>query len=399
MNISIINNLLQSCCDWAGGNFLFGILIFTAITKVLLLPVSLWCQYNGLIMVRLMPEINRIKREYVGDFDMIAAEQRKLFKREHYQPLSSFLPLAAQIFLLLTLFAAIDHVLKDSSGAFAGKIPVRDGGLAWIMPGVAGVAAMIFGWSQNYQNPLQREQSATQQLITNLCTIGISLSLGFFVQAGVSFYWTMSNLLSIPIQLVCNLILVPSKYVDYYKLRKSQMLMKKLADEKNKITPEMRKREKADYKKFFSVANKHLVFYSEGSGFFKYFEQLINYLLEKSNVIIHYVTSDPNDQIFEKAKTQPRLRPYYIGNVKLITLFMKMDADIVVMTTPDLGNFHLKRSLIRKDIEYIYIEHAISSTHLTVREHAYDNFDTFFCTCQNQMDELRAMEKLYKTKE
>ena len=124
MNIGLINSLLESCCNWAGGNFLFGILIFTAITKVLLLPVSVWCQYNGLIMVRLMPEINRIKREYVGDFDMIAEEQRKLFKREHYQPLSSFLPLAALIFLLLTLFAAIDHVLKGSQGAFAGRIPV-----------------------------------------------------------------------------------------------------------------------------------------------------------------------------------------------------------------------------------------------------------------------------------
>ena len=30
------------------------------------------------------------------------------------------------------------------------------------------------------------------------------------------------------------------------------------------------KREKADYKRFFSIVNKHLVFYSEGSGFYKY---------------------------------------------------------------------------------------------------------------------------------
>ncbi len=76
-----------------------------------------------------------------------------------------------------------------------------------------------------------------------------------------------------------------------------------------------------------------------------------------SNVIIHYVTSDPKDQIFELAKERPRLRPYYIGENRSITLFMKLDVDIMVMTVPDLENFHHKRSYVRKDIEYIYMFH------------------------------------------
>lgn len=55
---------------------------------------------------------------------------------------------------------------------------------------------------------------------------------------------------------------------------------------------------------------------------------------------------------------------------------MKMDADIVVMTTPDLDNFYLKRSYLRKDIEYIYMFHGIGSTNMVVRKGAYDHFDT-----------------------
>ena len=45
----------------------------------------------------------------------------------------------------------------------------------------------------------------------------------------------------------------------------------------------------------------------------------------------------------------------------MIVLMMKMEADIVVMTTPDLESFHIKRSLVRKDIEYIYVPHDVNS--------------------------------------
>ena len=33
--------------------------------------------------------------------------------------------------------------------------------------------------------------------------------------------------------------------------------------------------DRAFYKRFFSIANKHLVFYSEKSGFYKYFKEVL----------------------------------------------------------------------------------------------------------------------------
>ena len=122
-------------------------------------------------------------------------------------------------------------------------------------------------------------------------------------------------------------------------------------------------------------------------------------LLKRSNLVIHYVTNDPKDQIFKISETEPRIKPYYIGPMKIIPLMMKMDADMVVMTTPDLDRFQIKRSYVRKDIEYVYVFHGVASTHLVVREHAYDNFDTVLCVGQHQIDELRAAERYYSTKE
>ena len=118
-------------------------------------------------------------------------------------------------------------------------------------------------------------------------------------------------------------------------------------------------------------------------------------MLKNTNIIIHYITGDPDDMIFELARNQERIHPYYIGEKRLITLMMKMDADIVVMTMPDLENYHIKRSYVRKDIEYIYIPHGMDSLNLTMRTGSMDHYDTVFCVGRHQKDEIRETEKVY----
>ena len=78
---------------------------------------------------------------------------------------------------------------------------------------------------------------------------------------GVGLYWACSNLFSILVQVACNWNMRPSKYVDYEALRKVQAELKKFEEDlkkKSVVSPEDRKREKVDYKRFFKVANKHL---------------------------------------------------------------------------------------------------------------------------------------------
>ena len=125
--------------------------------------------------------------------------------------------------------------------------------------------------------------------------------------------------------------------------------------------------------------NKHIVFYSESGGFYKYYRGIIAYLLDNTNIVIHYITSDPEDKIFQLEKEKDHLRAYYIGERRLITMMMKMDADMVVMTMPDLNCFHIKRSYVRDDIEYIYIPHGMDSLNLTMRTGSMNHYDTVFC--------------------
>ncbi len=95
------------------------------------------------------------------------------------------------------------------------------------------------------------------------------------------------------------------------------------------------------------------------------------------------------------AERNSKLRAYYIGENRLITLMMRLDADIVVMTMPDLETYHIKRSLVRKDIEYIFVQHDMNSHAFLMRKGCVDHFDTVFCTGPHQLDEILETEKLY----
>ena len=388
------------------GNYGLAVIVFTLLTKLVLLPVSLWVHANGIKMVRLEPAVNRLKVKYFGDPDKVAEEQALLYKKAHYSPFATVIPVAVQVLLLIGLVQIIYHPdvylrRPDLNTAFLGfdlsATPLAAGGIHLLLPLLAGLAALVLSLCQNKINPLQKSQGKAARLSSMAVSVGISLVLGFTVPAGVGFYWIWSNLFTILQQLLLNKLRPPEREIDWAELEESR---KELAaytrtGSDTVRSREEKRREKADYKRFFSVGNKHLVFYSEGSGFYKYFEKIILWLLENSKLTIHYVTSDPNDQVFALAKENPRLVPYYIGPKKLITLFMKLEADVVVMTMSDLGNYQYKRSYYSKNIKYVYVFHYPLSTHMVLHTGALRHYDAILCVGDFQFEEIRQTEKLF----
>ena len=299
---------------------------------------------------------------------------------------------------------SINSLKMEILGINLGWIPAVEKGLLYAVPIIAGFSAWLLSFAQNNINVLQSEQGKVNKYFTMALSVGLSLYLGLFVPVGVALYWICSNTMAMIKMFILNKLIDPKKSVDYDSLIASKKELQELQNlEIKDITSKSDqniKRERQDYKRFFSIANKHLVFYSEGSGYYKYFKNVINELLSRSNIVIHYVTNDPNDQVFKIAVNEPRIKPYYIGMKRLITLMMKMDAELVVMTTPDLNNYHIKRSYIEKDIEYIYIPHSPGGSYSkTLRKGALDHFDTIFLTGPQAKREIRALEQVYKQPE
>lgn len=384
-------------------NYGVAILLFTLLSKVILLPVSIWVQKNSIKMVKMQPDLNFITANHYGDKDAIAEEQSKLYKKEKYNPLASTIPMILQIVLLMGVIEAIKAGMQDPSidmhffGVDLSLVPSENGfSLLW-SPLVAGASAWIMCVAQDASNVLQSEQSKKSQYGMMAFSVGLSLFLGYFVSVGVALYWVASNLFAVVQLYFLNWLISPKKYIDYKRLEESKQKLaeiESIGSGSTKRSKDIIKREKEDYKRFFSIVNKKLVFYSESNGFYKYYQGIIEYLLNHTNITIHYITSDPGDNIFEMAKTNSQIRPYYIGEKKLITLMMKMDADMVVMTMPDLENFHIKRSYVRKDIEYVYIPHGMDSLNLTMREASMDHFDTIFCVGKHQVQEIEETEQV-----
>ena len=388
-------------------NYGLAIILFTILSKIALLPISVWLQKNSIKMVKMQPEINFLKVQHFGDPDAIAEGQSAIFKREKYHPLASVIPLIIQLILLMGLIEAIKSGMADKSvdmhflGVDLSLVPSEKKGWLILSPILAGLSAWLMCAAQNAANVLQVEQSNWNKYGMLALSVALSLYLGWFVPVGVALYWIASNLLAIVQLYALNAAINPRDYVDYEALEKSKeelAALQNLGGGKKKLFGDAEtKRERADYKRFFSVVNKHLVFYSESSGFYKYFKSTIEYILDNTNIAVHYITSDPNDIVFEISKERPQLKPYYIGEKKLITLMMKMDADVVIMTMPDLENFHIKRSYVRKDIEYIYVQHGVGSTNSLLRKGAQDHYDTVFCASSSQKREIIQMEELDNT--
>lgn len=477
--MSFINTFIGTPLGWLMwlcyrlvGSYGIAILLFTLLSKVILLPLSVVVQKNSIKMIRLQPEINRITVKHFGDKDAITDGTIELYKREKYSPMLGMVPMLIQIILVLGLInviynpmqhllhidPAVCQVFVDATASMRGVTELGSGaqlqvmeamrnpdyygafmGLAGELPGVdiAGIieqakavdmgfwginlasvpklinldllglvplfsclSTFLLCWAQNRDNVLQKEQSFLSRWGVALFTVAFSTYFTFLVPAGVGVYWIASNLFALLNLYLMNFLYRPAKYIDYEALEESKaelaVLKEREARQKKKLEP-YKKKEKEDYRRFLKDGEpKTLVFYSEGSGFYKYFKGMIEYVLKHSDVTIHYITSDPEDPVFTMG--EPRIVGYYIGNMKLITLMMKLDADMVVMTMPDLETYHIKRSLVRKDVEYIYTDHGVSSDNMTLRPHALDHFDTLFCVGPHQLEEARAAEEVYHLK-
>jgi len=136
-------------------------------------------------------------------------------------------------------------------------------------------------------------------------------------------------------------------------------------------------------------ASKAIVFYAEHEGYYAYFEGLIEELVGKHNRTLCYVTSDLCDPILHQPEA--RIKAFYLN--KLLPLFMAhVNCSAFVMTLTDLNQSRLKRSL--NPVHYVYVFHALVSTHMIYRYGAFDHYNSILCSGPHHVEEVRRHEQL-----
>lgn len=375
--------LFNSCLSLVGNDYL-AVIVFTLLSKIIIMPITIIVHLNSIKMVKMYPSLNRIKANYYGDKDTISEKQYELYQESKYHPLLDIIPTILQLVILLGV---------------AKGFPQNDTKSTILLSILAALSSFIMCAAQNKSNVLQSEQSNFNKVSVLLFSVGLSLFLGLTSTRLIVFYWIISNILSTIIMYILNFIINPKKYINYDELEKSKKELEDVkkynASNKKIRSKELIERENKDYKRFLKYQSKQIVFYSEKNGFYKYYKDTIELILKKTDIIIHYISSDPNDEIFKF--TSDNFQTYYIDE-KLMVLMMKMDADVVVMTTPDLQNYYLKRSIVRDDIEYVYMDHGFSSMNLTYHHNALAFYDTIFVQNESIYNELIKQEEKYEFK-
>ncbi len=141
---------------------------------------------------------------------------------------------------------------------------------------------------------------------------------------------------------------------------------------------------------------RRIVFYAESPSSYRPYEELIKHLTMDLDISICYLTSSSIDPILDT--NNRNISSLYIGKGFIRTLvFMTLKAKLMIMTTPDLENLHIKRSRTHS-VHYLYIFHSIVSTQMNYREKAFDHFDTIFCVGEHHVKELEMSEQIFKTK-
>ena len=166
-----------------------------------------------------------------------------------------------------------------------------------------------------------------------------------------------------------------------------------------RITKSIFGKEDNDIEKFneLDLDERSIVFYSESSVIlYPYVEEIIRELQNRDQKVC-YLTSSKDDPILKNKNKN--IRVFYIGDseIEKMNFFLRLKAKMLIMTMPDLGSYHIKRSK-EFPVHYIYTFHSMNSTHMQFQKGAFDEFDSIFCVGQYQIQELRATEKLYNLK-
>lgn len=148
--------------------------------------------------------------------------------------------------------------------------------------------------------------------------------------------------------------------------------------------------------RFFKLPKeqKEIVFYAEHGGYYPSFEGILKELDIQSDKQVCYITSDINDPILKNDNYNnnccSKINSFYIK--KFLSLFMVLvNCKVFVLTLTDLNKFHLKRSI--NDVKYVYVFHALVSSHMMYRDGAFDHYDTILCVGPHHEKEIRKREK------
>lgn len=185
------------------GSIGVGIILFTILIRLLLLPL-----YNKQIkssreMQDLQPKLRELQAQYPGrdtDSRLALTEATNALYKEHgINPYASLWPLLIQMPLLIALYQALARVPFLQEGSFLW-FKLAESDPYFILPVLAGLFTFLSTWLTN-------KGAREKNIAMTVMSIVVPVMIFFFalsVASGISLYWVVSNAFQVVQTLIFN---------------------------------------------------------------------------------------------------------------------------------------------------------------------------------------------------
>jgi YidC/Oxa1 family membrane protein insertase len=196
----------------------FSIIALTIVVRALLLPLTIKQFRSMQALQRLQPEIKKLQAKYKDDKQRLNQEMMKFYQENKVNPLSSCLPIVAQLPIFFSLFYMLRHDLRIDICGQAAK-PCGDAAAFLFIPdlttkatgAVLVVLIILYVGTQLVSSVLMTTTADRQQriLMTALPIVFVPFIIGF--PAGLIVYWITTNTWTIAQQAIIRRTVGPMK--------------------------------------------------------------------------------------------------------------------------------------------------------------------------------------------
>lgn len=184
------------------GNAGIGIILFTILVRVLLLPLMHYQNKNMRQTQELQPKIKELQEKYSSKDPetqrIFQEEQQKLYDEHNVNPFMGCLPLLIQMPIMMALWQSISRT-GLSTGTFLW-LELGSPDPFYILP----ILAAIFTFASSKLSSMSQLESNSSMKIMNIMMPLMILFMGLNLASGLSLYWVVSNAFQVGQTLLIN---------------------------------------------------------------------------------------------------------------------------------------------------------------------------------------------------
>ncbi|KAF1295082.1 hypothetical protein BAU15_04815 [Enterococcus sp. JM4C] len=185
------------------GNPGIGIILFTLIIRIILLPLMHFQTKSMRKTQELQPKLKALQQKYASKDSetqaILREEQQKLYAENNVNPYAGCLPLLVQMPILMALWQSISRVPELKSGQFLW-LNLGNPDPLFVLP----ILAALFTFASTYLSSMSQLESNPSMKIMNFAMPIMILVMGLNLASGLSLYWVISNAFQVGQTLLLN---------------------------------------------------------------------------------------------------------------------------------------------------------------------------------------------------